>query len=522
MRFLSAPGIEGDEQDALPREFGLHYAPHGEVGLDDHARLEARGVDLQELEGERLAIEPDTVSWAFLGRREAELLRDLRHRTTFGALRSQWPSDALASPEFFAAKLFRRGLLSIEGQRAVDPRMFRRGPNVHEGRLVELLLTEKCNLACAYCLAGASQKMPHMSEEVATRAIDLAFRMGGDESITFEFSGGEPFLRFGVMQELVRHAREHPDRDGRGVHFCAQTNGTLLDDERVAWAKENSVAIGLSIDGDPTAHDRSRPQVNGRGSFDKVMRGIDLLQRAGIDFGILVVLNRANVGSVDALLDFLIENGIHRLKLNPIAYLGTGRAGWDEFGLTQTEVIDYFQQLARRIVERQVPIEEANLLDMIEHWVSKRRTSRCLRGHCGAGLTFQAIAADGTIYPCGRSTQSPGLALGRVQDDWEALDQPGEQSLVIQQIKERRPKTVSDCVSCSYRELCQSGCPAQAYERSGSVREKTPECTFNKTMYPDLVRWLCFDPRAVETVNRTAYFRGDRTLHIADHVIVPD
>jgi uncharacterized protein len=523
VRYLSAPEIESHEERMLPADFGKAYAPRGTVTIPDSARLHLTGIDFVDLEGRTLAIEPDTASWSFLTRREAALLQSLEQGRSFAWLAGAWPTDARDTAQEFAGRLFRRGLISVEGTTSVDPGIFHDSPNTREGHLVELLLTEKCNLACPYCLAGAKQSMPQMSAEVAHRSVELAFRMREASSLTFEFAGGEPFVRFDLMKELVEDIRERARSDGRSVYLCVQTNGTLLTQERVDWLAEHQVSVGLSLDGDAELQNRSRPQVNGGESFSKMLRGLDLLQRRGVDLGVLVVLNRGNVESPARLIDFLVENGIRRVKINPIAYLGTGRETWSEFGLNQGEVIAFFQDFVKCVSATGVDLVEANLQDMLVHLLSKRRPSRCLRGHCGAGETFQSVTSDGGIYPCGRATQSPGLRIANVSDPLGSLSEPGRTNLRVQQIRERRPKTLEGCVVCSYRELCQAGCSAQAWERYGTVLHRTPECDFFKTMYPFMMRWLCFEPAAIDVFANGGYFgpRG-RELALVQREFLPD
>jgi radical SAM protein with 4Fe4S-binding SPASM domain len=405
--------------------------------------------------------------------------------------------------------LFRRGLLTINGRGSVDHSIFHDSANVEEGHLVELLISEKCNLACRYCLAGANPHMQHMSESTARRAIDLAFAMTEAESITFEFSGGEPFLRFDLMRDLVDYINQHPARNGRKTYVCVQSNGTLLNPERVDWLQQNQIQIGLSFDGNPTSHNHSRPQVNGKESFSSVLQGLDLLQSAGIEFGVLVVLNRSNINSAQELIDFLIDNGIYSVKLNPVAFLGTAREAWEEVGLEQEQIVEYFQTFTRLLFEQNHNLVEANLNDMLKHIISKRRKSRCLRGHCGAGQNFQAITATGEIFPCGRSTQCSGLAMAHVDDAIESLSVPGRANVYIQQISQRRPETLEGCAQCAYRQQCQSGCSVQAFETYGTVKHRTPECRFWKTMYPYLMHWISSDPAVVSYLDQQCYF-GDK------------
>ena len=499
MRYLRVPAVERRDVETLAGQLGKTYAPSGEVTLSDTALVDRPGTTLESVRGHRLAIHHTSASWAFLDRQEAEILSSIDGATPVAAL------PAGSAP--FVAALYRRGLVSVNGHRAVEGEMFQDGPNYREGHLVELLVTEKCNLGCVYCLAGTNARMPSMTTETARRSIDLAFAMEEARVLAFEFSGGEPFLRFDLMQEATTYIRNHPQRRGRRIYLSVQTNGTLLNDERVAWLRDNGVSVGVSLDGQPWSQDVSRPMLGGGASYDALMRGIGLLRGAGLAFGALVVLNRSNIGSVADLLAFLAAYDIWSFKLNPVAFLGTAQRNWDRTGVTQEEVVEYFQQLVSLIAAGRAPVLEANLHAMALHLVSKVRSTRCLRGQCGAGETFQAIAADGTIYPCGRATQSPGLRLGRVDDPvLESLSAAIAGNRQVLEIAVRRPRTLEGCAACPYQELCQAGCSAQAYERYGTVRHRTPECHFFKTMYPELMYRLTFDRAAFEAFNSLGYF----------------
>jgi radical SAM protein with 4Fe4S-binding SPASM domain len=255
--------------------------------------------------------------------------------------------------------------------------------------------------------------------------------------------------------------------------------------------------------------------LNGTGSHARLIEGIDLLQRAGVSFGALVVLNRANAGAAADLIDFLLDNGITGFKLNPVAYIGAARQNWNAVGLTDADVIRYFQDLLGIISSNGYMLVESNVYAMLEFLVSKQRPTRCLRSDCGAGDTFQAVAASGDIYPCGRATQTPALRMGSVLDvTLESLSAPARSHTLVSQIRARRPYALEGCVHCAYRQLCQAGCSAQALERYGTVRHRTPECTFFKTMYPYLMRWLSFDEAAFASLNRLGYFgEGGRLVN---------
>lgn len=515
MRYFSEPDREAAESSCLARDFGKDYEPQGSVTIPEDAVLSCPGVSVIDIDGQFLAIAPDTASWAFLTKDEHRILN--RIAVSSGAMRAASVRTLPRSTDLVAA-LYRRGLVAIDGKRSIAGDVFDDSPNFDETHLVELLLTEKCNLACGYCLAGTNPSMPSMTREVAERTIDLAYGMTEARRISFEFSGGEPLMQFELLKHLASYIRRHRQRRGRDVDLLVQTNATLLTIERVRWLRDEGVHVGLSIDGGPEMHDKSRPMLGGQSSFRRVLRGVDALQEFGVPFGVLVVLNRSNVGSAEALIDFLVDNEIRSIKLNPVAFLGTARSAWAEFGLSQEEIVEYFKQFAHLLVRNGEPIVEDNLRTMLLHLVSKTRPNRCLRTHCGAGDTFQAISASGDIYPCGRATQSPGLKLGNVTDDVTSLSEPGSRSEVIHQIRSRRPRDFDDCSVCPYRQLCQAGCSAQAFEKFGTVRHKTPECHFYKSLYPFLMRWLSFDRHALDYFASSGYFGTPVSLNARNFV----
>lgn len=506
MRYVSVPHRDAAEAPWIAATYRKTYSPFGGLTLSEGARISTEGVKQVEVEGETLAIHPESASWAFLDPDEAGLHRWMAGRE-FGALVSRMGGSDRALD--FAAHLWRRGLIALNGAWAVDEAMFADGPNYDEGHLVELLLTEKCNLACPYCLAGANQKMPAMDEAVAFRSVDLAFAMTEAKVLAFEFAGGEPFLKFELMKRLVDRIRRHSGAEGRKVFLSIQTNATLMTPERVDWLLDNDIRVGISLDGGAQAQNRGRPMVNGKPSFSALLRGIELLKAGGVSFGGLVVLNRMNIDDPHGLATFMLGHEINGFRINPIAFLGDARKNWREVGLGQDEIITFFQEFLRGIVVRGDVILEDNLHSMCRFLTSKQRRTRCMRAECGAGDSFQSIAANGDIYPCGRATQSPGLRLGNIfEKGIESLSAPARNSARIAEIRARRPRDFDDCAVCPYRQLCQSGCSAQAWETYGTVRHKTPECAFYKTLYPWLMHLISFDAEAFAHMNRCSYFEG--------------
>ena len=83
-------------------------------------------------------------------------------------------------------------------------------------------------------------------------------------------------------------------RPGQRAAYTIQTNATLLDEEWAAFFKEHDFLVGVSIDGPRELHDAYRVDKGGKGSFDKVMRGLDALRSAGVEWNALTTIHAAN------------------------------------------------------------------------------------------------------------------------------------------------------------------------------------------------------------------------------------
>lgn len=164
--------------------------------------------------------------------------------------------------------------------------------------LIIVKLTARCNLDCPYCyefnLADTSWKdsPKKMSNEVfdalLMRVRNHAERFG-QRRVHFSFHGGEPTLvgarRF---EELCVRARR--TLDDMDVRLSLQTNGVLVDKGWAELLKRNNINVGVSLDGPRAIHDAVRFDHRGRGSHERVLRGIEALQYAGVGFGILTVI----------------------------------------------------------------------------------------------------------------------------------------------------------------------------------------------------------------------------------------
>ena len=137
-------------------------------------------------------------------------------------------------------------------------------------RQITLIIVESCNLNCTYCYEKHKENSS-MSFETAKTIIDREIQESSpDMFFQIEFFGGEPFLNFPLMKEVVAYVKEkYPER----VSFNTTTNGVLLNDEMKQWLmdhKDNFFAA-VSVDGTEYAHNLNRMLRNSiEGSYKKI------------------------------------------------------------------------------------------------------------------------------------------------------------------------------------------------------------------------------------------------------------
>jgi uncharacterized protein len=157
-----------------------------------------------------------------------------------------------------------------------------------------------CNLDCAYCyylhkqeLLSSDSKFRISDEILETHIRQYIEGQRGDE-VVFSWQGGEPTLMGVSFFEKVVALERKYQRPNQRVENDLQTNGTLLNDDWCAFLRENNFLVGLSIDGPQELHDRFRVDKGGQPTFKKVFVAAQLLQKHGVPFNTLTVVNRIN------------------------------------------------------------------------------------------------------------------------------------------------------------------------------------------------------------------------------------
>ncbi|MFQ5774494.1 MAG: radical SAM protein [Kiloniellaceae bacterium] len=324
--------------------------------------------------------------------------------------------------------------------------------------LVALNLTRRCNLRCAHCYLDAGTRRhggpDELSTDEAMALLDRIADLGGETMVVL--TGGEPLLRPDVL-DLARHA------GGLGLMVVVGTNGTLLDEARVAALQAAGVAAaGISLDSlDPAYHDgfRGRP-----GAWVKTMAGIDACRRAGFMFQIHFSVTDDNADGLDAMIDFARSAGASVLNVFFLVCTGRGER------VTNISAAVY-ERVLRRVAE--AAREEAGLLVRARCAPHFKRMALEMNpplpvtladgyqaGGCLAGTRYCRVTPEGAVTPC----PYMDLSAGSVRDhDFAEL---WREAPLFARL--RAPRLEGRCGACEYAKVC-GGCRARPLAKYGNL-----------------------------------------------------
>ena len=188
--------------------------------------------------------------------------------------------------------------------------------------------TPFCNIACTYCYLPHRNDRSVMSLETVHATFDRVFASGWTApELNVIWHAGEPLVvpvafyrRAFDLIESIRPASVQ-------LRHSLQTNGMLITQDWCDLFRDYGVGVGVSIDGPRHLHDRHRLTRQGKGTFDRTMDGIRLLQRQGVDFHVITVLCSDSLDDPDGLLDFYVESGIDQVCFNVEESEGDHRSG---------------------------------------------------------------------------------------------------------------------------------------------------------------------------------------------------
>jgi uncharacterized protein len=360
---------------------------------------------------------------------------------------------------------------------------------------VTVLTTLQCNFACDYCLQGDhgdyNKTAAKMSMETAAKLADWTeARLDAlkAKSFALTFFGGEPLLNMPVVYYLAERLWNACQARGVSMYASIVTNGLLLTPEIVDRLTPFGLGgVKITLDGDRDTHNRMRPLRGGQGTFDKILKNVQLVaDKVRVSIG--GNFDESSVESYPALIQFLREQ----------------------------EFADKLQKVSfKPIIREQKPAQPKGFIPLTPVSAADGKPGKPLNGVCmtsaGAGVTknstcdtcnfleektsflreetmkagFQTvdgvhmgpceihkshahtIGPDGSLYACPGFATERGESTGHIDGRHDDLRTAAAK---------RFEKIIGwhECNDCSFIPVCAGGCSAASHVELGDMNK--PNC----------------------------------------------
>lgn len=485
--------VERDYGKTLPyfAQLNSELRKNTQLHLPPALRIFEQGAD-----GEFLLWQPETAMWCYLDSNEMQICQELKQVTTFSTLREKFPQYAHEPLTAFLTHLYRRGLLETDHESGIDPHIYEQGPLFTKRYLVELLMTEKCNLRCRYCFAEAAPENYTMPLDIGYLAIDKAFALPAS-SFIIEFAGGETFIEFETFKKLIAYIALKKKQTGKEPEVVVQSNGTMFHKRHLRkLILKHGITTGVSIDGPPEVQNAVRPMVSGKASSDTVWRGIDALKKHGFMVATLTTVSRANVERPEDIVNYFVSRGIHHGLFKEVLGLGRAEDSWDDFAVKPEEFFAFMKRFLNYTGDNHIPFKDLTTKRLLTNLLVRTRDFRCMRSPCNAGFDYFVIRPNGDVYPCAEYVRS-NLRMGNIKDPEPLQMYFKKHPTVIEMKLHRIVKNIAACCHCDWRHLCEGGCSLAALKTYGTLYHAAPMCQFYRMIYPFLLKFVYRYPEVV-------------------------
>ena len=350
---------------------------------------------------------------------------------------------------------------------------------------ITFIVTKDCQLACKYCYLVGKNETERMTWETAKAAIDYILDHEEDrnfkqESVVFDFIGGEPFLEIDLIDKICDYIKSEMFRRNHhwfnSYRFSFSTNGINYDSEKVQKFIEKNrthLSIGITIDGTKRKHDLNRVYKGSeKGSYDDVARNIPLWTKQFPEAGTKVTISSADLPYICESVLHLYDLGIKQVNINCV-FEDVWKEGDDLLFEEQ------LMELADKIIDGGK--YEENACSFFSENMGKPLDCKLQNNNwCGAGRML-AVDAAGNFYPCTRFAQyslrdKEAWIIGNTKD---GID---ENKLRPFLTLDRCTQSTEECKDCEVAEGC-AWCQGENYDaaKTHTVFERaTAICKMHK------------------------------------------
>lgn len=194
-----------------------------------------------------------------------------------------------------------------------------------------IYITEKCNLNCKYCF----YKFRSGRNNIDFRNIQIIFDyFSNARHSEFVISGGEPLLEWDLVIKVVDYIRAKFNK-----FIILQTNGILLDSDKIKFIKDKNIGLELGLDGGLSTTAKYR--IGASNYFNKIINNIAIAKANKIKIFATMTVHPEESHRLFENYKYLIDSGIEKVEITPAAFEKWDKSNTDNFKDGYQKVIQY-------------------------------------------------------------------------------------------------------------------------------------------------------------------------------------
>lgn len=349
---------------------------------------------------------------------------------------------------------------------------------------ITFIVTKDCQLACKYCYLVGKNTQERMTWDVAKRAVDYILEHESEfeeESVVWDFIGGEPFLEVDLIDKICDYIKTEMYRRNHhwfnSYRFSFSTNGINYHTDKVQeFIKKNitHLSIGITIDGTELKHNLNRiyKGAEERGSYKDVVKNIPLWLHQFPGAATKVTISSADIPYIKDSVLHLYSLGIHEININCVF-----EDVWNEGDDLKFE--EQLLALADEIIEH--GYYKDYTCSFFSEEIGKPLDERLQNQNwCGAGKML-SIDSAGNFYPCTRFAQY-SLRSKKARIIGNVYDGINKNRLRPFLTLDRCTQSLQECIDCEVASGC-AWCQGENYDAADTstiFQRSTALCKMHK------------------------------------------
>lgn len=370
----------------------------------------------------------------------------------------------------------------------------------------EFDLSSTCNLNCIYCSNNTNSGIvKELDLDIGILWIDKIYEYAVSSElpeVILEFTGGEPLINIDFINQICCYAFDKfkalkivPE-----IHFA--TNLTVLGHKQIDFMKKFKPFVQVSLDGPKEIHDEHRSFYSGKGSYDTIVKNLDILKKEDIKIEtISSVITSKSVNYMPEIAQFILDLGYTRMTLQPMHCIGRASNDLNLACNSDIYVNKLFETMSNVILpfwirtKHQVYIRHLGILFayLLEPW----RSYMCQRCPCGNSSSIISTDAKGDVYGCNQAPFNEDTVLGNIR---QVNFLQCMESANAKKILDRQIENIKECRTCIFRSYCQGGCPKTALTVHGTIEKPGDICDLNRKLFAKGIEKLVEDAYPMDLI----------------------